>query len=192
MAEGNAKAGRKRSDAAHRAILDATWGLLAERGYGALTIEAVAKSAGVGKQTIYRWWSSKGELVLETVAVSAKARVSAGASLRKGLEAYLSSLARSVRGPDGAAHVLSGLMAEAQLDPKFAVKFQERFLAPHRDALLSILRHHQDATTHAEVLVDMALGVIWYRVLTGGPELNDDATSQLARDLAKSSERYRE
>ncbi len=57
---------RRRSDASHAAILAATVELLEEGGYRALTIEGVARRAGVGKQTIYRWWDgSKAALVLE-------------------------------------------------------------------------------------------------------------------------------
>jgi AcrR family transcriptional regulator len=59
------RTGPVRSEAARLAILDATAALFAERGYDQLTIEGVAARAGVGKQTIYRWWGSKGALVAE-------------------------------------------------------------------------------------------------------------------------------
>ena len=59
--------GRPRSEEAHRAIVEATLTLLDEGGYTALTIEAVAERAGVGKTTIYRRWPSKLELVVEAV-----------------------------------------------------------------------------------------------------------------------------
>src|SRR5687768_159377 len=49
------------------AILQAAFELCGEVGYARLTIEAVAKRAGVGKQTIYRWWGSKGALVLDAL-----------------------------------------------------------------------------------------------------------------------------
>src|SRR6187431_526693 len=57
--------GAVRSEAARSAILEATARLFAERGYDHLTIEGIAAEAKVGKQTIYRWWPSKGALVAD-------------------------------------------------------------------------------------------------------------------------------
>ena len=59
--------GRPRSEASHQAIIQATLELLIEVGYGALTMDAVRDRAGVGKATIYRRWSSKEELVRDTI-----------------------------------------------------------------------------------------------------------------------------
>ena len=56
--------GRRRSEASRKAILDATYELLKAVGFHQMSIEGVASRAGVGKTTIYRWWSSKGVLVL--------------------------------------------------------------------------------------------------------------------------------
>lgn len=50
-----------------QAILDATLKLLATEGFDAMSIEAIAAKAGVGKQTIYRWWPSKEALVIDTI-----------------------------------------------------------------------------------------------------------------------------
>lgn len=63
MPEG--RRGAPRSEAARLAILDATAALFAERGYDHLSIEGIAARAGVGKQTVYRWWSGKSELIAE-------------------------------------------------------------------------------------------------------------------------------
>ncbi|MDR5699175.1 TetR/AcrR family transcriptional regulator [Agromyces aerolatus] len=63
MAEG--RRGAARSETARLAILHATVHQFAERGYDHLTMEGIAAEAGVGKQTIYRWWPSKGALVAE-------------------------------------------------------------------------------------------------------------------------------
>lgn len=59
------RGGAVRSETARRAILDATAHLFTTRGYDHLSIEGVATQAGVGKQTIYRWWPSKSALVAE-------------------------------------------------------------------------------------------------------------------------------
>lgn len=59
------RSGPVRSEASRQSILRATADLLSERGYDALTMEGIAARAGVGKQTIYRWWPSKGAVVAE-------------------------------------------------------------------------------------------------------------------------------
>ncbi|WP_217240652.1 TetR/AcrR family transcriptional regulator [Streptomyces sp. AC555_RSS877] len=55
----------RRSERSRRAIYDAAIALVAEVGYPRTTIEGIAARAGVGKQTIYRWWSSKADVLLE-------------------------------------------------------------------------------------------------------------------------------
>ncbi|MGV0850757.1 TetR/AcrR family transcriptional regulator [Mycolicibacterium phlei] len=62
-----AKAPRRRSERSRTAIVAATRELLLERGFDGLSIEAVAARAGVGKQTIYRWWPSRPALVADVV-----------------------------------------------------------------------------------------------------------------------------
>ena len=59
--------GRPRRASASTDILDAALELLAERGFQAATIEAIAARAGVGRNTIYRRWSSKEELIAEAL-----------------------------------------------------------------------------------------------------------------------------
>lgn len=64
----NHRAGAQRSEAARVAILTAAGQLFASSGYERLTMEGIATAAKVGKQTIYRWWSSKSDLVAECLA----------------------------------------------------------------------------------------------------------------------------
>lgn len=59
------KVGRPRSTEAHQAILNATLELFADEGFDAMSIEAIAARAGVGKTTIYRRWDSKEDLMLD-------------------------------------------------------------------------------------------------------------------------------
>jgi AcrR family transcriptional regulator len=64
--------GRRRNAAARDAILDVTFELLRTRGTTGLTIDAIAEAAGVGRQTIYRWWPSKGAVAAEAMARQAR------------------------------------------------------------------------------------------------------------------------
>src|ERR1700759_1420614 len=76
MDEGGAAAtrphtGRRRNEAARAAILDATVDLLRAGGLNALTIDAVAQAAGVGRQTISRRWPSNGTMLVEAMGLQA-------------------------------------------------------------------------------------------------------------------------
>src|SRR6478672_6817511 len=59
--------GRRRNEAARQAVLDAALRLLVESKGAPITVEAVARAAGVGKQTLYRWWPSKGAVLLDAL-----------------------------------------------------------------------------------------------------------------------------
>jgi AcrR family transcriptional regulator len=54
---------RRRGAELEAAVLDAAWDILSERGYGALTYEALAQHAKTAKQVIYRRWPTKRELL---------------------------------------------------------------------------------------------------------------------------------
>ena len=74
MANKTAPDSARRSEKSRRAIYDAALALIGEVGYQKTTIEGIAARAGVGKQTIYRWWSSKAEVLLEAfIDLSAQA-----------------------------------------------------------------------------------------------------------------------
>ena len=67
--------GPKRSERAHEAILTAAQEVLADVGYQKASIERIARHAGVGKQTIYRWWSSRAALFMEVYTSLAERHV---------------------------------------------------------------------------------------------------------------------
>lgn len=175
--------GRPRSAAAHQAILDAALGELRERGYAALTIEGIASRAGVGKQTIYRWWSSKADVVLDALLdlTSTRITVPDEGSLSDDLIAFLRATFRQ----RGQRPVLIGLMAEAILDPGFATQFRDRFLFSRRAALRSILQRAVErgevaAELDLELLIDVVYGVLWYRLLLDHAPISEAAGQQLA------------
>jgi AcrR family transcriptional regulator len=175
--------GRPRSAAAHQAILDAALAELEQRGYAALTVEGIASRAGVGKQTIYRWWPSKADVVLDALLDLASTRIVVPdeGSLSDDLIAFLRATFRQ----RGQRPVLIGLMAEAILDPAFATQFRDRFLFSRRGALRSILRRAAERGEVAteldlELLIDVVYGVLWYRLLLDHAPISEAAGQQLA------------
>ena len=103
--------------------------LAAEVGYGRLTIEGIAARAGVGKQTIYRWWPSKADILLEAGAAKADLHVPVTdyGSYRADLRAFLEASYR-MAGQQKLGDLLRALMAEAQIDPEFGDRFRAAFL----------------------------------------------------------------
>ncbi|MFF9064732.1 TetR/AcrR family transcriptional regulator [Streptomyces sp. NPDC014891] len=65
MSDAKAPDASRRSERSRRAIFDAALALVSETGYAKTTIEGIAARAGVGKQTIYRWWPSKAAVLLD-------------------------------------------------------------------------------------------------------------------------------
>ncbi|HEX4058669.1 MAG TPA: TetR/AcrR family transcriptional regulator [Galbitalea sp.] len=113
--------GRPRSDAARIAVLHAVDDMLVEEGYAAMTMKGVAARAGVGRQTVYRWWNSKAEILLEAVKEDARDELAIGPGESTPAE-YRDFLARVSRflteSPAGAAY--RALVGEAQHDAKVA------------------------------------------------------------------------
>jgi AcrR family transcriptional regulator len=145
--------------------------LAAEVGYSGLTIEAIAARAGVGKQTIYRWWPSKADVLLEAGAAKADlyVPVTDHGSYRGDLRAFLEASYALGNLPQ-LAGVLRALMAEAQLDREFGERFRVSFLERRRDALgviTSRARERGDLPDHPDpaIVADIVFGVIWYRTL---------------------------
>jgi len=160
---------RTRSEQSRQAILEAALTLARREGYGKLTIDSLAAAAGVGKQTIYRWWKSLGAVVIEALREHAKTIPAPETGTLEGdLAAFLRATFRLQRGDQGTAPLLKGLMAEAQLDAAFAPSFVE-FTGARRTILRSILLRHVSASREVEVeaAVDMIFGAMWYRMLIG-------------------------
>ncbi|MEN0024665.1 MAG: TetR/AcrR family transcriptional regulator [Microbacterium sp.] len=113
------RSGPVRSTAAREAILDATARLFHNRGYDRLTIEGIAKEAGVGKQTIYRWWPSRGALIGECLAegrlIPVDFVVPDTGDLAADVEAWLRSVLSILDAPEGGA-LLRSLVAAATED----------------------------------------------------------------------------
>ena len=110
--------GRPRSQSARRAVLHAVDDLLVDVGYAAMTMKGIAEAAGVGRQTVYRWWATKAEILLEASLEDARdelattAQADAAADLLAHVRALATFLTTS---PSGLAY--RALLGEAQHDP---------------------------------------------------------------------------
>jgi AcrR family transcriptional regulator len=181
--------GRRRSERSHRAIVAATQELLVERGYRELTIEGVAARAGVGKQTIYRWWPSKAALALEAY-LTGRAQPPAspgGGSTRDVVRERLDWLAAVLAEPTG-GRVLAGLIADMQHDADLAERFHRDVVPARRRAMLDALeraRERGEIRTDADlgVAVDALHGAVFYRLLLSGEPLDADFTERLATQV---------
>lgn len=179
---------KRRREQSYRAILESSLAILAEKGYGTLTIESIAAKAKVSKQTIYRWWSSKAAIVLEALLTDVQERlpVPNTGSVREDLEVLLIGSLRELS--DRSGPIVRGLMAEAQLDPEFGRAFREDFIARRREVLLEILRRGQhsgeiSAQVDLELIVDLIYGPMWYRLLNQHAPIDEDFAQRLLAQI---------
>jgi AcrR family transcriptional regulator len=183
--------GRKRSEDSRQAILAAAAALVGEIGYGALTIEKIAQRAGTGKQTIYRWWPSKADVVMEALATKADLHITIPdlGSLTADLRAGLRGSFALARVPE-VIEILRALMAEAQMDPAFAERFRAEFLHRRRRMLRVILDRAQargelPPGVPVDTLIDVVLGTLWYRVIAIPAPLDDVLADELVSLIAR-------
>lgn len=195
MADVISERGRRRSERSHRAIITATQDLLVERGYRKLTIEAVAARAGVGKQTIYRWWPSRAALVLEAYlagsdTVSLPPQDSG--STREDVRALIGWLTAVLAQQTG-GRIVAGLVGDLQHDPDLAEGFRQDVIPARRQAMLAALERGRErgeirADADLALAVDTLHGAVFYRLLLSGAPLDAEfaerVTDQVLDGLA--------
>jgi AcrR family transcriptional regulator len=161
----------RRNEQARQAILRAALEICQERGYAALTIEGVAARAGVGKQTIYRWWPSKGTVVLEAF------RDALGPALEAppddddtlgGLPKFLHRSAELLSHPRFGP-MLADLVGAMQHDAALAAEFQEQIYDPTRAGTIARIRRAQEKgelrPLDPDLVADLFFGPLWFRLL---------------------------
>ena len=161
----------RRNAQARQAILRAALDLCQERGYAGLTIEGVAARAGVGKQTIYRWWPSKGAVVLEAfqdaLGPSLDVPLEAGDRLGE-LEKHLRRTADLLSHPRFGP-MLADLVGATQHDPALAEEFRQQVTGPARAGTLARIRAAQEAgqlrPLDPDLIADAFFGPLWFNLL---------------------------
>ncbi|GIF44920.1 TetR/AcrR family transcriptional regulator [Actinoplanes xinjiangensis] len=162
------------------AIRNAVMNELAEVGYGRLSIEAVARRAGVGKTAIYRRWSNKLEMVMEIISDVAERKVPLPdtGSFSGDLSLLLLIVSTALR-HRMASQIIPDLMAEAARNPQIAETLQ-RALRTHQQAVgekligQAVARGELPAGTDPEVAVDLILGPLYWRLAVARQPIEDD------------------
>ena len=162
--------GRPRSELSTVAILKATIELLEENGYSALSVEAIATRAGVGKTTIYRWWSNKEYLLLDVFlrVTQSEVQFKEHASIQQNFSQLLISLTNVLSSTVG--RTMLSIVAQSGPDSEIANKFYSSYLQPRRHGGKKIL---ESAITKGEIrnnvildlVLDMLFGPIYFRIL---------------------------
>jgi AcrR family transcriptional regulator len=166
--------GRPRSRTADAAILGATLRLLATQGYQALTIEAVAAAAGVGRPTIYRRYASKAELVAAALESLSPEDETPLPDDTRGALLTLLGLTASALGARGGMTLVGSLMAQESRDPELVSLFRTRLFAPRHEIVREVLRRgiergEVDPGAALDVAIDLLFGSLLARGVAGEP-----------------------
>jgi len=168
-----------------KAILEATRELLAEGGVHRLTVEGVARRAGVAKTTIYRRWRGKRELALAVLIdmVETVAAVPDLGDTRRELVTFVDATVR-ILGRTLMGRVMQGLVSDLAADPQLARAFQERVVAlriaeVRRVVERGIERGDLRPDTDVELAHELLFGPVYYRLLLSGAPLGGQLATQI-------------
>src|SRR3984957_14831848 len=166
-----ARGGRPRSDRARIAVLHAVDDLLVEVVYAAMTMKGIAERAGVGRQTVYRWWSTKAEILFEASVIDAASELAPDPreTTAEDLTAYLEAVSQFLTvSPAGAAY--RALLGEAQHDPAVAgLLATPDLLGDSARPVIerAIPRGDLPAQPDAHLAVGLLVGPLFFRVVSG-------------------------
>jgi AcrR family transcriptional regulator len=178
------RAGRPRSESVRRLILKTTLDLLQEQTVQAITIEAVAKAAGVSKATIYRWWNSKAAIVIDAFVEHHIVRTPMRRDIPPGdaIAQHLLQLIEQYSGWPG--RIVAQILAEAQGDPSIGRDFRERFHYGRRAVVRETMEEWRRsgaiaADTNVEMLMDVLYSPVYMRLLVGHAPLDQKFGQEL-------------
>ena len=165
------KLGRKRDHTRDPEILEAALDVLAETGYDGMTIDMVAARAKAGKATLYRRWSSKGELVVDAVACMKSVDITTlpdTGTLRGDLVAMIRP--HSIDDAQRKLKIMTGLLTMLSKDPELSDTAMAAIMQPRVEANTILLRRAVErgeipASTDIETLAVVSQAMATYRVM---------------------------
>lgn len=180
--------GRPRSQTSHDAILDATMEILIEAGYRSLSLQKIAERAGVGRQTLYRWWRCKADIVLEAFSRRTAQDIPIPDTGRAKSDLVRLMEDSGVVLKNSSGPIVLGLFAEAALDDEFAKKFWKRFQVKRREVVKTILsrgieRGELPSDLDVEFWADLFFGGLLYRLVGRQAPIDRSFGEKLSRLL---------
>jgi AcrR family transcriptional regulator len=175
--------GRPRDERIDTEVVSAVLGALRSRGYGAVTIDGIARKVKRARTSIYRRWPSKRHLVAYAVLSEMGDNPAADTGgLREDLEAAVETLVKAFRGPLGQA--LAGLVADMSQDPELAQTIRQEVLAARRKSMReAFTRARARREIRPDLDVDLALDILtspfYFRTLFGLAPI----TRKMTRDI---------
>ena len=181
--------GRPRREAARKAIIDATLELLAEGGFQAATVDAIASEAGVGRNTIYRRWASKEDLLADALReLTVEVAADGGEDVYARLLVWIRDFARLFADPLF-GRILPAVLGELQRNPGFARVYADRVVRPRRQALVAALaaaaeRGSLREDADVEQIADLLAGPPFLRLLPLGlPPITERYAEELLETI---------
>lgn len=172
--------GRPRDPALDAAILAAAFRLFLAHGIDGMSIEQVAKRAGVGKPTVYRRWSTKELLVADAIEAHVGTDLQwpsrdeiQSMPVHEIVHRNLAAAARTAADPQFRA-LVAQIYGSAVTHPLLMQTYWEHYIRPRRALAIAMLERAQAdgavaSDANLEVLVDMLAGAVTYRVLQPDP-----------------------
>jgi AcrR family transcriptional regulator len=188
--------GRPRSEVSEEAILASTVQLLTEKPLRDISMEEIARRAGVGKATIYKWWPSRAYVALDAFLRKTNQMVPTPdtGSIRTDVREQIRSLVGFYRSPAG--QIMGQFIAETQIDKDFATLFRTRFLKPRREAAGVIFdrgveRGEIDENLNWGLVRDLIFGAFFYRMVIGHAPFEDKLVDDMVSILFDGLDRRR-
>lgn len=171
--------GRARSEDSRAAILNAALKLLETQSLQQISIEAIAREAGVGKTTIYRWWPSKATVVIEAFVMNHVSRVTAPKDMQpvEALVQIMQLLIKEYNGWEG--RIVKQVLGEGQSDPDVLREFRERFWNDRRALTQELVneacrRGALRDDFSPEFILELMFAPIYFRLLLQTAPLNKE------------------
>ena len=175
--------GRPRDARIDREVITAVINALRKGGYGAVTIDGIARNVGRARSSLYRRWPSKRHLVAYAVVGElGEHPASDTGTLRGDLLSAVTTLWRAFRGPLG--HALAGLVADMAQDAALAASIRREVMVPRRRSMRAAIeraraRGEARNDMDVELLLDMLTGPFYFRTLFGHAVMNLKDTTQI-------------